>query len=76
MLNGDNHLCIRPKSCGFQPVALRMQAGAAAVRARHIMAVGVAIADVINQYLLDENDNAVNPVLVQFSTSNRADAPA
>lgn len=42
MLNGDNDRGIGPKSRGFQPVALEVQAGAAAVIAGHIMSVGVA----------------------------------
>ena len=46
MLNGDNHWCIGPKSRSFQPVALEVQAGAAAVIARHVIAVGVAAADI------------------------------
>ncbi len=44
VLNGDNDWCIGPKSCGFQPVAGKVQAGA--VIARHIVAVCVAAADV------------------------------
>ncbi|EHD21338.1 hypothetical protein BrE312_1950 [Brenneria sp. EniD312] len=51
MLNGDNHRGICAKSCGFQPVALEVEAGAAAVIACHIISVCVA-ADVGGDLLI------------------------